>query len=251
MSPFCCKILAIGTLFLIPAVGLVAQDPPSPVDLAQILKPILIKSMPAVLYEQKDNWGHQAMIPVGLKWSGGKPTIQRSLRNHGVWKQLVITAQELPRTLEVKISDVKKVDAEKQTFKVFFTFQMGVDYDQQTWENGVRLWSGGVRARAQVHMNMECENTLRVELSKELLPDFILRIRVTKADVHYDDLVVEHINGIGGSGAKLVGMAVHDCMKQWRPSIERDLLDRVGAAVVKTADTKEIRFGFSSLMKKG
>ena len=30
-------------------------------------------------------------------------------------------------------------------------------------------------------------------------------------------------------------------MKQWRPSIERDLLAKANAAIVKTADTREIR----------
>ncbi len=39
-------------------------------------------------------------------------------------------------------------------------------------------------------------------------------------------------------------------MKQWKPSIERDLLDKASNAVVKTADTREIRIGFSSLLKK-
>ena len=218
-------------------------------QLAKTLKPILIGAVPAVLYEKTDNWGHQANVPTGVQWRGIKPKITNSLRDHGTWKKLSITAQELPRTLDLKIYDIKSVDADKQTFRVFLTFQMGVLYDQQNWESGVRMWSGSVRARAQVKAEMVCENTLRVEFDKNGLPDFILRLRVIDAKVSYDKPIVEHINGIGGTGAKLVGDAVIDTMRLWRPSIERDLLAKANAAIVKTADTREVRFGFGSLIK--
>src|SRR5260370_40940500 len=104
-------------------------------------------------------------------------------------------------------------------------------------------------APAPSFADMDCENTLRVEFDKNGLPDFILRMRVTGAKLHYDKLVVEHINGIGGDAAKLIGDAAHRCMNQWRPSIERDLLAKANAAVVKAADTREIRVGFGGLIK--
>jgi hypothetical protein len=155
----------------------------------------------------------------------------------------------LPRTLDLKIYDLKTVDADKQRFKIFIAFQMGVYYDQQNWESGVRLWSGSVRARAQVKCEMTCENTVRVEFDKNYLPEFIMQTRVAQANVGYDSLVVEHVAGIGGTGAKLVGEAAHEAMRQWRPSIERDLLAKANAAIVKSADTREVRFGFGSLLK--
>jgi hypothetical protein len=219
-------------------------------QLAQSLKPILVKSIPATLHEKTENWGHQVMVPVGLKWSGVRPRVSRSPRNHGEWRKLIISTQDLPRTLDLKIYDVQNVTAEKQTFKVHLAFQMGVYYDQQNWESGARLWSGSVRARAQVKVDMQCENILRVEFDKKNnLPDFILRLRVTGAKVHYDNLVFEHINGIGGDGAKLIGKAAHDIINRARPSIERDILAKASDAIVKTADTREIRVGFGGLMK--
>jgi len=248
MPRACFWLLCLAATLLASALALDAQAPADGDGLAKALKPVLIHALPAVLYEKKDNWGHQANVPA-LKWDRLKPKVQETKRNHGLWKSLVITAQDLPRTLDLKISDIKNVDAEKQTFKVFFTFQMGVRYDHQTWQNGARLWSGSVQARAQVKADLECENILRVEIDKNGLPDFILRLRVTKANVRYDNFVVEHINGVGGSAAKLIGNAVRDCLHQWKPSIERDLLAKASAAIVKTADTREIRLGFGSLLK--
>jgi hypothetical protein len=246
-------VFVFVSILLACPLALFAQTPAKKDDtldaLAKALKPILVDALPATLYEKTDNWDHQVMVPVGIKWRGIRPRVTKSLRNHGEWKKLVISTQELPRTLDLKIYDAKSIDSQTQTFKVFLTFQMGVYYDQQNWESGLRLWSGSVRARAQVKLDMDCESTVRVEFDKNNLPDFILRLRVTGAKVHYDKMVVEHINGIGGDAAKLVGEAVHRCMNQWRPSIERDVLAKASAAIVKAADTREIRIGLGGLLK--
>src|SRR5437870_4123812 len=197
-------LIALVTILLLGPPALFAQtqkDEPYN-QLAKTLKPHLIKAIPATLYEKTDNWDHQVMVPVGLKWSGIRPHIAKSPRNHGEWRKLVISTQDLPRTLDLKIYDVKNINAEKQTFKIFLTFQMGVYYDQQNWESGARLWSGSVRARAQVKLDMDCEYTLKVALDKNSLPDFTLRLRVTDAKLSYDKLVFEYLNGIGGDGAK-------------------------------------------------
>jgi len=249
MSRAIWQIVALALTLLMAPSALFAQESEAFNKLAQSFKPLIVAALPETLYEKTENWGHQVMVPVGVKWHGVRPQVTKSPRDHGEWRKLIISAQDLKRTFQVRIHDVKNVSAEKQTFKVSLTFQMGVYYDQQNWESGLRLWSGSVRARAQVRAEMECENTLKVELAKNGLPDFLLRLRVTKAKCSYDNLVVEHLNGIGGDGAKLIGRAVHEAMKKWRPDIERDLLAKANDAIVKSADTREIRVGFGSLLK--
>src|SRR5205085_10577946 len=124
-------------------------------------------------------------------------------KNDGKWKKVRVTTQDLPRTLVVNITDLQAPDADRQTFKVFLAFQAGVEYEHQHWDLGVRLWSGSIRARVQLKIALECENVIRVEEGKGLLPDVVFRLRVTKADARYDNLVVEHIAGVGGSAARL------------------------------------------------
>ncbi|MBM3992556.1 MAG: hypothetical protein FJ303_00120 [Planctomycetes bacterium] len=244
------RIITI-VMLLLGSSMLCAQSSDEPYDrLAKAFKPILISALPATLYEKSDNWGHQVMVPVGLKWRGLRASVQRSPRNHGEWRRLNVTTLDLPRTLDIRIFDVKTVKPELQTFKVFLTFRMGVEYEQQNWESGVRLWSGSARARAQIKLDMDCENILRVHLDKKTnLPDFVLRLRVTSARLHYDDVVFEHINGVGGEAAKILGKMAHYTVRQWKPSIERDLLAKANDAIVKAADTREIRLGFSGLVK--
>lgn len=245
--------LAVPTLAILLTVtpALFAQSAEASIEqLGDVIKPMLMNAIPANLYSNSDNWGHQANVPVGVKWVRLKAQVQKSPRNHGEWRRTFITAQDLKRTLDLKIYDAKSISAEKQTFKVLLTFQMGVEYEQQNWANGVRLWSGSVRARAQVKLVMDCEDTIRFDTSKNaIIPDVIVRAKATRADLTYDKLVVEHINGVGGDAAKIIGKAVHDVVKKARPSLERDLLAKANESIVRAADTKEIRLSFGNLLK--
>jgi hypothetical protein len=38
-------------------------------------------------------------------------------------------------------------------------------------------------------------------------------------------------------------------MKQWHPHVERDLLAKANAAIVKAADTREVRLSLGNLLK--
>jgi hypothetical protein len=74
-------------------------------------------------------------------------------------------------------------------------------------------------------------------------------VKVTEAKLFYEKLVIEHTAGIGGDAAKLLGDAVIDMVKQAKPSLERDLLKKANAAIVKAADTKEIRVSLEAFLK--
>jgi hypothetical protein len=218
--------------------------------LADALKPVLAKSVPAVLYEKSTNWGQQELAANGLRWQGLHAEVVKTPKNDGKWRKVRLTTIDLPRTLVLNLSDLKEDGPDRQTFRALVAFEAGVEYEQQNWDLGVRLWSGSVRARLQLKVALECENVLRVEKGTGLFPDIVFRLRVTKADISYDNLVVEHIAGVGGSAARLIGEAVHGTLRRSKPSMERELLARANAAIVKAADTRELRLGLGGLGKK-
>jgi hypothetical protein len=244
----------VASLLILAAAAAVSAQPPPTDDslatLAAALKPLIAESLPAVLYEKGTNWDHQELAPNGVRWHGVHPEVMKTLKNDGKWTRLRATTQDLPRTLAINITDFKNVDADTQTFKVYVAFQVGVEYEQQNWDLGVRMWSGSVRARLQLKLALDCENVIRIDRQKALFPDIVFRLRVVKAEVSYDNLVVEHLNGIGGSAARLMGEALRSTLRQWKPSIERNLLARAEAAIVKAADTREVRIGLGGLVKK-
>ena len=228
-----------------------AQQPENLAQLSQALKPLLVQALPPVLYEKHDNWGHTTMVAHAIHWRGLRPEIKKTPRNDGTWRHIEISVRNPKQTVAIRMYGLKNINDEKQTFKTDLGFACNVEYDQQNWESGIRLWSGSVRARLRVMARLDCENTIRAEpKAGSFLPDIVFRLRVTKAQVAYDDLVVEHVAGIGGTAAKVIGETFHDAMNQWKPSIERNLLEKANAAIVKAADTREVRIGLSGLFKE-
>jgi hypothetical protein len=246
------RLIFLG-LLLTPLVAWPAQNRPTLDSLAPPLQNLIQQSLPATLYEEKWNWGHTTRVPHAVHWHGRglkvRPEVIKTDRNDGTWRQIKVTPRDLKETLVFKLSDLKQSGADQLQFNAYLSFMVGVDYDQQVWESGVRLYAGSVRARLRVHLPLVLEATMRFEQGKSIIPDTVFRIRVLKSDLRYDQLVVEHIGGIGGTGAKVLGETLHSAVKQIKPNLERDLLAKANAAIVKAGDTKEIRIGLGSLFE--
>jgi hypothetical protein len=156
------------------------------------------------------------------------------------------------QTLTLALSDVVAPEPGRMTFNA----QVGVDctlkFEQQLWRGGTRLYSGETRGRCRTAVLLACEVTSRTETKPgNLLPDMVFRMRVTDAHLTYENLVIEHTAGVGGDAAKLFGEAIIDTVKRLKPDLERDLQAKANAAVVKAADTKEIRVSFEAFLKGG
>ncbi|MBX9680416.1 MAG: hypothetical protein K2X38_16785 [Gemmataceae bacterium] len=236
------SLLAVG-----PAAAQVSETLES---VSAAMRPLIVEAMPAVLYEKKDNWGKQRESFVRLVFRGIKPVWERAPKNDGYWKAIKVVPQELQRSFHFKLYDMQQASAEKQSFKAKLGFQAGIEFDHQVWESGVRLFAGNTRARVQLVMDMEVDNIIKIDKDKSGLPLLVFRLNVTKANLQYHDLVVEHTAGVGGSAAKIIGDGLHSAVKQWKPSIERNMLERANSAIVKAADTKEIVVGLTGLVKK-
>jgi hypothetical protein len=205
--------------------------------LAGMLRRVLIDSLPSPPYEDARHWGGQKEFR-GLD---GKAR----LKNDGDWWKVKVKADNLPDTLILDLRDARRPEPGRLLFTTFLSFDADVDYDKQEWKRGVRLYSGELRARMRVKLTLHCEVTAKVEGEGKIVPDTVFRLHVVDADFKYDNLVVEHVGGLGGAAAKLLGDAAIGGMHQWHPSFERDLLAKADAAIVKAGDTKEIRIGLS------
>lgn len=213
------------------------------------LKPFLIEAVPHPLHESSHNWGNQSPAFHGVRWNGIRPRVIKAPRNDGTWRKVRLDTRNWPASLTTKVFDVRQVDAERMTFKLYLACQAGVEIEQQVWERGLRLYSGSARARFQFMALLECESTMTLD-TKDILPDLVLRLRVTKANTMIHDPVVEHVAGFGGTAAKVLGELVHDAMHQLRPSLEARLMERVNRSIVRAADTREVRLSLTKLVKK-
>jgi hypothetical protein len=221
-------------------------------ELAGDLRGLLLKNMPDPLYEAAPNWGHQRERQ-GLHLRGPRggeihADVGHGLKNDGVWRRIKVTAPNPADNLVFDLRDVQTVEPGKISFVVFVAADLDFFFEQQRWLAGVKLYGESARARARVKVTLHCEATSRIE-PKGLLPDVVFTLKVAKADLRYDNLVFEHIAGIGGEAARIIGDAAHAFLNEWRPRLEGDLLAKANAAIVKAGEHKEVRISLGKLLK--
>lgn len=217
----------------------VAQPPAPPQkELAAAFRSLLLANLPDPLVKTESHWGDQV-----------DGVFVKKKRNHGAWRRLRVTAFNPNDLLTVEVQKLASPEANRHTFEMIIDFAVAIDFQQQVWERGIRFWNGSTKARAKVKAVLKCEVATRTENGQGPLPDVVFRLRVTKADLTYRDLDVIHLGKFGGDFAEVMGKALHGCIREFRPDLERDLLKKANAAIVKAGDSKEVRVSLSKLLK--
>lgn len=219
-------------------------------SLSGAIRGYILELIPEKLYEKKMDWGRQKMVARGIKWKGLKPTIMKNPKNHGVWQKVAVYAPNLRNTLVFDIRNVRQTSPGVASFDIFISFDTRTFYDRQNWRSGIRLIAGSIRARARVRALLHCQLISRtIKKPGQFVPDMVFQFRTLKANVGYDQFQVEHVYGMGGEFAQLFGSAAKSMIEQFRPSLERDMINKANSAIVKAASTKEVRVNFSKLFE--
>jgi hypothetical protein len=238
-----------------PPVKAPAAAPASTKTLSDSLHKLLLANLPDPLVQSSHHWGEQNEVTIGVKWEKKgviryRPHAMKDVKNDGHWERVTVEAADPAKTLKLTVGDARTPEAGKTLFDAVVQTDVKLKYEQQVWALGKRVYSGETRATCTAGLAMTVELTSRNEYTPgQLLPTVVLRVRVTEAKLSYWDLECEHTLGVGGDTARVLGKAVHEVMKKVKPDMEKDLLGKANAAVVKAADTKEVRVELGSLFK--
>jgi hypothetical protein len=204
------------------------------------------------LYEYLPFWVHTTRVAIVVKLTGKalplRPEVMYGDKNDGTWKKIRVTADNLADTLIFDLRNVKQIEPGRVGFDVFLSFDVRVEYQQQKWDAGVRLYDTSTQLRLRVKATLGCEVSGRLEDTGALLPDAVIQLRVVRSDLRYDNLVVEHVAGVGGEAAKVLGDTAKGGLREWYPSLERELLAKANAAIVKAGENKEVRVSLNKLL---
>lgn len=221
--------------------------------LAGALRGHLVANVPGVLYESEKDWGKTASVANGVTWTGQKgsfdPKVRHADKKDGTWRSIKVLAPKLADTLVLDIRDLKSPESGRLTFELFVSFDATVESKQEKWAKGLRLYSLSARARLRAKAHLSCGVTARWDNKGTWTPDLVIKPTVTAAHLSYDNLVVEHIAGLGGEAAKLVGDAVKGGLDKWHPSLERELLAKADAALVKAGNLKDVRLTLACFLR--
>lgn len=205
--------------------------------LAGSIRGYLVRTLPNPLYEASPGWGNTART-----WRGTK--------KQGQWRKIHVTALNPADTLVFDIRDAHLKEPGVLAFTAFLGFEARVEHRWQRWAAGVMLYDTSVRARFHSRVTLQCEVAFRLECGSLMLPELVCQLRVAKSDIQFDHVVVEHIAGLGGDAAEVLGDTIRGGLRQWHPSLERKLLGKAEASLVRAADAKEVRFRLTQFLQK-
>ena len=233
-------------------------EQPNPEEVAAIsklMRDMTLQHMPDPLVKANDGWGKQKEFVVGkvmLRNPNKFPDAPRELFNDGLWRRFTVTARDPADTLGIGITELVRPEADKMLVTINVAMDINFRMEQQLWVRGRQLYSGETRGHCTGAVQLKAVVTHKSEFKPgALFPDIALKVTTTEAKLFYDKIVIDHTAGLDGDDAKKVGDLVVDLVKSVKPELEKELLEKANAAIVKAAGTKEVKLQLDKLMTAG
>jgi hypothetical protein len=200
------------------------------------MRSALAVTLPAEFdFRCENNWGHQAQIPSiqGVRFI-------QVMRNHGDWERARVVVRETPKRVNLRIGDLMSPEENRVAFTVYVNLPAVVELEKQTWQNGIQVYGGHVRARFQLSAAIRMEATLT---GKD-----VRNMQVVRATFTAGDFLVENINGLGGDLGRLVGAGAERRFKPWQPLILAQFQTAVLDSLASASENAAVRGAMSQLL---
>lgn len=228
-------------------------DPAEAAALTKVLRDLAKKHLPDPLSKSSQNWGKQTAVTVIRRYREGVRVYSEAvqeLRNDGHWRRTTIRLPE-PDKLAIAVTELTHPEPGKMLATVALVAErVDLRFEQQFWRKGLRLYSGESRAHCKGGLLVKAEVVSKTEFKKgSFFPEVSLKLRVTDADLYYEDLVVDHTGGLDGDAAKGLGNLLIDVVKAVKPDVEKEFREKAEAAIVKAVGIREFRLALDNLLK--
>lgn len=226
-------------------------DPAEAEAVARLLRDLVHKNLPDPLTKGGQNWGNQVALAVRYRegfrqWS--EPVLET--RNDGLWRRFDVRIPD-PKSVKLEVTELTHPAPDRMDVTVSGTCdRVDVHFEHQLWRNGRRLYAGETRAHCKAGLVLKAEVVTKTEFPKGgLVPEVTVKFKATDADLSYGDLVVEKTAGIEGPAAQVVSDLVLKTVKAVKPDLEKDLLEKANAAIVKAAGEREFKVTLGKVME--
>lgn len=212
--------------------------------MTRILTNLLRHHLPDPLAQASENWGQQREV------SGTRHRIRdwritrepyQEMRNDGLWRRLTL---RVPQKDQLHVG-VRNIEFPRRGclrgLVLTVAERVDVQLEQQQWYHGLRLYACDTRAHCKVGLTLRVEVTSRREQPVgAFLPIYTLKVRILEARLDYDDIVVDHILGLDGKAARVVGDSIREIVRRFKPDFEEKLRRKAEAAVIHVTDNREL-----------
>lgn len=223
--------------------------------IAKLMREMALQKMPDPLVKSNDGWGKQKEFVVGkrmLRNPNKFPDAPTELFNDGLWRRFTVSARDPEKTFAVGFAELVRPNADQLNVTLNVAMDINFRMEQQLWLRGRQLYSGETRGHCKAAVQLKAVVRHKTEFKPgTLLPEINLKVMTTDAKIFYEGLTIDHTAGLDGEDAKKVGDLVIDLVKSVKPDLEKQLLEKGNAAIVKAAGTKEIKLELDKLMSAG
>jgi hypothetical protein len=227
-------------------------DPIEAEALTKVLLELLKKTLPDPITKSNHNWGHQKAVTTKVLHRDGFKfwTEQvQEMKNDGIWRRADIRIPDHDKIAIAVTELTHPEDGKMQVTVSAVAERVDLHFEQQIWTNGVRLYGGESRGHCKGALTLNAEVITKTEFKPgSFFPTISLKLQVTKAELFYEKLVVDHTAGLNGEAAKAIGDLTIQIVKAIKPHIEKDLLEKADTAIVKAAQQKELTLTLDKLM---
>jgi hypothetical protein len=227
-------------------------DPAEAEALAKVLHDLLSKNLPDPISKSNHNWGNQKAVTVTVHHRDGLKFWNESvqeMRNDGTWRRTNIRIPDRDK-IALAVTELTHPEEGKMLVTVGAVAErVELHFEQQIWRNGIRLYSGETRGHCKGALVLKVEITTKTEFKKgSFFPEITLKLQVTNAEVFYEKLVIDHTAGLDGEAAHALGELTIQIVKAIKPHLEKDLLEKAEAAIIKAARSKDFTVTLDKLM---
>lgn len=210
---------------------------------AKLLRDLVKKNLPDPLTKSDKEWGKQVAVVVrhreGFRmWSA---PVQEMV-NDGLWRRFDVRIPD-PDTITLDVTELTHPEKDKINITVKATCErVDLHLEHQLWRNGRRLYGGETRAHCKAGIVIKAEVETKTEFKNGgLVPDLTIKFKATDAELSYDELVIDKAAGFDGPVMKALAEQVVQTVKTVKPDLEKDLLEKANAAILKAAGTREFK----------
>jgi hypothetical protein len=186
-----------------------AMDPGYPTEVISTIAARLIADAIPREYERSKDWGRTKRITTGLRSSGNFFDFDIHRRktevNHGVWKKYRITLIEPEKNLDVKITNLRSIGANRFALTLSVTAKLHGWARAKVYDRGIHIIALEGVADTTVRLSLDAEIALETVPTQMYVPGIAVRPVVTDARLKLDDFRLKRISDLRGSLAHELG----------------------------------------------
>jgi len=227
---------------------------PEAIALTRILTDLLRRHLPDPLAQASENWGKQREVHGTRRrirdWRIVSEPYQE-IRNDGLWRRLTL---RVPRKDQLRVG-IQNIEFPRRGCLrgrvLTVADRVDLQLEQQQWCNGLRLYACDTRAHCKVGLTLRAEVSSRQEHPIDaFLPKYVLKIHILEARLDYTDVVVDHILGLDGKAARVVGDGIREVVSRFKPDFEEQLRRKAETAVIRVMENRELCIALDEWLRR-